>query len=456
MPYLDPKTGRVISEQEFRESLLGGSPAASTPRRPFITRAAYAVGDFLGGSKIGEALGTEAAKGTFGQGIQRASVGRDLTPQEESNIQQNITGKQILGDAGKIGLSLAAPGGVAGKLGQAALRTGALGAAFGASSAVAEGQGGAEIGRNALIGAATGAAIPFASRAVGAGAGAAFRGAQRALGRKTPSMAYNEAVEIFRPKITSKLEQEAFKQGRIGKQGLLRGAPIKASPHETRGAEALQPLVEQGRISSRSAPAQIYAEIKSEIDGLNKGVRTLVSNPRYRQPFNDSQLNSRLQSARQENRLIFAGDKAIEKQYDTVIEEFKKFVEKKDTVGLFQARQNFDKYIRNKFPKAFKDYQLTGEINGRVQALRDVRRIANEYIADLLPPNNPYQQTLRAESYLIEAIENMATKVPGITTAGRIPRFFRSTSAGRNIKRAAIGTGILGGAYGGAQALFGD
>jgi len=66
------------------------------------------------------------------------------------------------------------------------------------------------------------------------------------------------------------------------------------------------------------------------------------------------------------------------------VDEFKGFVKKNNVEGLLDARQNFDGYIRNNFPEAFKPDMLTGKVNPRVQALRDVRTSANEMAADLL------------------------------------------------------------------------
>lgn len=200
----------------------------------------------------------------------------------------------------------------------------------------------------------------------------------------SPEKAFDKSIEISRQRITPKLEQEAFNEGRVGKQGLFKGAPITPSTQETRVAEAIQPYVESGSLSPRMEPSQLRDTINQEVSKINQGVKELVRNPRYNQPFTEREFDNAMAETASKNRLIFAGDETAQKAYDAVVDEFKTFVDKKNVEGLLNARQSFDAYIKQNFPKAFKDFELTGEINPRVQALRDVRTTANEFAADLL------------------------------------------------------------------------
>lgn len=105
-------------------------------------------------------------------------------------------------------------------------------------------------------------------------------------------------------------------------------------------------------------------------------------------------------------KLIFASDSNAEKTYDAVVEAFMKQVAKKDTLGLFKARQSFDQVpaIRKLL-----ETEGLGE-NVRREIVLAVRRSANEYVSSLLPANNPYRPLLTQESYMLEALGNIAEK----------------------------------------------
>lgn len=259
--------------------------------------------------------------------------------------------------------------------------------------------------------------------------------------------AFEDALSISRPKITPKIEAQAFKEGRIGKQGIFTPAEIAPSAQEIKMAEAVQPLLEDGRLTAKLVdrnPSLAQNIIKQEVSRINQGVKELVNDPLYNQPFNRTQLKGKINNVFKENRLIFAGDATAEKAYKAVIQKFYQFIDKKNVSGLFEARQSFDKYIRNNFPQAFKEDVLTGSVNPRAQALRDVRTIVNDYIADLLPENNPYKALLRKESDLIRITENMSTKIKGITTKSKLKKALTSPT-GRLITTGAIGGGVVGG-----------
>ena len=262
-------------------------------------------------------------------------------------------------------------------------------------------------------------------------------------GQKTGAAAFEEALNISRPKVTPKIEQQAFEQGRLGKQGLVKGAPIRPSTVETRNAEALQPLVEQGKVSKKFAPSVNRAAVDTEIKKINAGVKDMLNDQVNNVTFAPKELGKTLNAARKENRLIFAGDETAQKAYDAVIKKFGEFVKTKDLAGLFEARQKFDQYIRTNFPKAF-EADITGSVNPRAQALHDVRTSVNEFISEKLPANNPYKFSLKTESSLIRVIENMGTKVKGTSQQGRIGSYFKKHPAIKTATQYGIATAAGG------------
>ena len=185
---------------------------------------------------------------------------------------------------------------------------------------------------------------------------------------------------------------------------------IISSNHDNRVAEASMPYIK------KEAGDQINIDsMKQAQSQINLAVKEMIANNKV--PFNETQLRAKLSMAKEESRLLFAGDTTTEKAYDAVTDEFVNFVNKgkKDTSGLFESRQAFDQYIQTKIPNAFKK-DATGQFldprdNIRVNALLDVRRAANEYVAELLPPNSPFAKSLKDESYLLEGIGRVATKL---------------------------------------------
>ena len=153
-------------------------------------------------------------------------------------------------------------------------------------------------------------------------------------------------------------------------------------------------------------------------------------------PFNEAQLRSKLNAVKKDSDIIFTTDRTLERTYDALVDAFVKEMSGKDTLGLFEARQAFDKL------PAVKNYLdglkgASGE-NLRRQAVLDIRRAANEYISELLPTNNPYKPLLKKESYLIEAMGNLAEKSKGLGGTTNVSRYLDANPTLRYIIRQAI------------------
>jgi len=108
--------------------------------------------------------------------------------------------------------------------------------------------------------------------------------------------------------------------------------------------------------------------------------------------------------------LIFASDATAERTYNAVADAFMKNISKKDTLGLFEARQTFD---RVPAIKKLLDSAALGE-NARKEIVLSVRRAANEYIANQLPQGNIYKVAMKSESYMLEALGNLAEKAESV------------------------------------------
>lgn len=239
------------------------------------------------------------------------------------------------------------------------------------------------------------------------GTGFIKSGAQQAL--KAGSVAKSSekeakyALDLVAPKASSEVSEQAIKQGRVSEPGLLKKAKMTPSTRDYQVADSVK-----GVVSPKRSVLQNVDAIDKDIRRINQGVKEYVSTNKV--PFNTNQLKSKLNTGKEELKLIFASDTTAERTYNAVTDEFMKHVASKDTAGLLQARQEVDKIPAI---KKLLDSRAIGE-NVKKEVVLTVRRMANEYIAELLPEGNAFRDSLLKESRMIEAIGNIAEKSKGM------------------------------------------
>lgn len=231
--------------------------------------------------------------------------------------------------------------------------------------------------------------------AIGGGLGGIIGGLQvRNIGKQSSFV-----LDLVSPKATEKIKIQALREGRVTEQGLLKASKILPSKRDVQLADVVKNVV-----STKKSPVQNLVAIENKVNDINAGVKAYVKVNKV--PFNANQLRTQLNQGKDELNLIFASDTQAEKTYDAVVKEFMKHVEKKDTAGLFQARQEFDKIPAI---KKLLDSQGLGE-NTKKEVVLTVRSMANKYVANLLPEGNQYRNTLLQESKMIEVMGNIAEK----------------------------------------------
>lgn len=338
-----------------------------------------------------------------------------------------ITNKQIIGQAIGTGLE-ALSGGLAsgaektvasktistlGKVGEGAGIGAAYGGTQGLSSGLQENKDSAGIIESTALGAGVGALAGGATAGVAAKVPEIITGAKSLatkgkgivseasgkLSARNTAKQEEFVLDLVAPKATEKVKQQALKEGRVTEQGLLSASKILPSKRDIQVAETVKDIVS----SKKSAGKNIEA-ISKTVSEINTGVKAYVAE--HKVPFNGNQLKTKLNKGKDELKLIFASDKQAEKTYDAVVKEFIKHVKSKDTAGLLDARQAFDK-----IPSIRKllESQGLGE-NVKKEIVLTARGKANEYIASLLPKGNKYRETLLKENKMIEAIGNIAEK----------------------------------------------
>jgi len=206
-------------------------------------------------------------------------------------------------------------------------------------------------------------------------------------------------LDLVSPKQNLNVKEQAIREGRVTEPSLFGKSQIIPSTKDYKIADAVDEVV-----SPKNTVLQNTYAINRKVTEINDGVKNLIKEKKV--PFNSNQLLTRLNAAKEDSKLIFASDTTAENTYNAVVDEFMKHVQKKDTLGLFEARQTFDKIPAI---KKLLDSEGLGE-NVKKSIVLDVRRAANEYIASLLPANNPYRALLRQESLMLEAVGNIAEK----------------------------------------------
>lgn len=338
-------------------------------------------------------------------------VTRDVQTDFTENLPSN---KQVIGSAARLAGTVAggAIAGQASKLTGAGKATSALsglgrGAAAGAATGVIEG---------GIQGAGLAAEADKSSEeilysgilgSVGGGiTGGVLGGTIGAVsgGLKGRTIKREQFVKDFvSPKMTVKDRAEAIRQGRLQDPTLFGKAEISFSKRDAKIADAVDDV-----ISPKATISENIDAIKLKIDQTDSGVKRYIQDNKI--PYNTAQLRSKLETGKEDLKLIFASDKSAERTYDAVTDAFMDTVGKKDTLGLFQARQDFDQIPA--IQKLLQNDKL-GE-NARKEIVLAVRGAANDYIATQLPKNNPYKAAMLNQRYALEALGNIADKSASI------------------------------------------
>ena len=247
-----------------------------------------------------------------------------------------------------------------------------------------------------------------------------------------------DTLNIVREPITKGYEEKAALDGRTYTEGRTKEVKIKPTRREELVADSVRQLVVDGRIDPKKLPFENIPEIQLEVNRINQGVEQMIYERKI--PFNMKQLRSKLSAVKKDADIVFSTDPTLERTYDALIDAFMKNVEKGDTLGLFKARQSFDKIPAVK--KLLDGLKGASGENLKRQAVLDIRRAANEYVAEQLPKNDPYRYALSQESYMIEAMGNLAEKSKGLVGSTNISRMLDEYPVLKSVVRQAIPFGV--------------
>lgn len=323
-------------------------------------------------------------------------------------IESLPTSKQVIGSATRLAASAALPT-VAGKATKA----------FGVGKATTVGSGmlrgaGAGVTTGALEGAVQGAGIAaeqdmstediIKSGAWGAASGALIGGAIGTIGggvsgaKKQVAIKRQDALEeMVAPKEVKKVRIQAIKEGRVKDPGLLKKAELQYSKNDKEVINAVKDVIDPKNTIGGNVTA-----MNDEIATLNNGVESYIRE--HKVPVNKNQIRKQLESGKDKLKIVFASDANAEKTYNAIVDAFVNQVEGGDTLGVFKARQNFDKIPG---VKQLLDSSTAGE-QLKKQIVMAVRGSANDYIDDLLPVKSLYKGVMKKEHLIYQARDNFA------------------------------------------------
>lgn len=217
--------------------------------------------------------------------------------------------------------------------------------------------------------------------------------------------------------------------------GLSRKEVITVTDEDRAVARSVADVVEgKGASNDIKAIKDKIGRVSEEIDAGLSGNNTI---------FNQSQLKSRLGEVRDKGIALFKSDKKLVEQYDDLIDFFLDIQKKhpNNLTGLLAARKEFDIEVTKQFPNIFKKFDGTND--GRIIAFANIRRQANDIIADALPEGNPFKAQLKEQNRMFDAIDNIALKASKELETGLIERALKAIDA-HGIRTLVISGSLLG------------
>jgi hypothetical protein len=274
-------------------------------------------------------------------------------------------------------------------------------------------------------------------------AGKAATGLEKGLAKQT----FEEALDIIKPTLTKAEKQEALEAGRgIVANKILPRKFEKISVIPTAQEKEMANIVKEV-VSKSKNPIDNIEAISNEIakqEGIKAGA--IAGNDTI---FNNTQLRAVLNKAKEESQIVFGSDKTLQNSYNSVVDEMMRQANKEtmNLSGLLQARKNFDKIIEQKFPGLLSN--PIGD-SAKQNAVRDVRRAVNQFIADKLPEGNEFKNALKNQNLMYDAIENISKKTASAVDASIVQKAMKALR--QNPLVAGVTGGIL--TYGALMGMF--
>lgn len=210
-------------------------------------------------------------------------------------------------------------------------------------------------------------------------------------------------IDAISPKITPKVAEAAFASGKAKVSGLLKKVTLDYSndPHIQRVAKAIEDYVPtfdptkplaHNINETRTAVYRIADQLKQAVEATGQDVIY---------PF--KQLASTLKGVERPTSLT----RDLEPVYERVQAKLLEIVKQNGgkLSNLFDARKEFDQFVEKALPNLYDKEYTPMRI-----AVTDMRRAVNDFIAENLPKDIGFHDSLTTQSRLFDAIDTMAEK----------------------------------------------
>lgn len=257
-----------------------------------------------------------------------------------------------------------------------------------------------------------------------AGAATIFSGAGAAkelIGGKVAGLLGKEALTGVAEEVAPELGARAAAKS-VAKQGLVKTAIRgEIKPVATTAAKDLAAAVEQyvpnfKKLGTFAEKVNATRDaVYSEADKLSQAI---AQSGKYRN-YTFKELASTLKKV--EKPVLISSDATLNNAYDRVVTKALQLSQENGGTipGLFEARKGLDQFVSQQFPNLYSSETLTPMRS----AVRNIRTAMNDFIEQRLPEGSGYRQSLRDQSKLFEAIDNMSGKAAKEIGSTRTSRF---------------------------------
>jgi len=218
--------------------------------------------------------------------------------------------------------------------------------------------------------------------------------------RRLASQITQDALNITKPTLRLKEKTAAIEAGRGEVSRLTRETTLQPSAIDIKIAKLVEDVVRPSNNFVQNIDA-----VRGKIESASEDIGTKLRGNNT--IFNRNQVRSMLNETKEESRVIFGTDKVLEKNYDAVIDEFMRVLDKhpKTLEGMWAARKEFDIVMKKKFPNVFEKF---GGDTVRSNAILDVHKAANDFIGQKLPEGSAFREELLEISNMFTARKNIA------------------------------------------------
>jgi hypothetical protein len=439
------------------------------------------IGNFTGGTKIGQGIGQALNQGAAQKQIEDAQLGQqDMTKRIIDTIHKNkaegkdtthlertlsdlgvsigetgrtaeqqlnpygLTSKQVIGDALQIGTTLAGAATLPGTaqaateavgLGKGALQGFAHGAMEGTALGTVGGLAGGlkedhnldQLGTDALQGGLMGGLTGGVVGGVTGGISGFVKGRPNQL---------TKSIDAVSPNESGKKLAAGYKEVATGNRTVKPGTIF--------GEQTLSPSVQSKNLGARLNDLGLGKDSTKNLKILGKALddtETEISGALKQGDFvklDKNGLLTKLEEAKSAGPREFRSMKESQATYDNVLDYAKELVAKaKDNIsGGRDARKAFDMQAMSDFPSAYKEGHIDiSTPAGR--AIKVARDVINEHTYDVAPSGSGLRDLIGREADIFRAIENIAPKAAkgeGKNVVGQImSKYPRATTAAGTI-----------------------